>query len=295
MNVSIIIVNYNTYELTSECIESIFKHTFDICFEVIVVDNGSCDNSVSKLSKDSRIHLIKSSTNLGFGKANNLGLTFAKGKYIFLLNSDTLVLNNAVKIFYDFAESSPSTVGFIGCVLKNEYMMPIHSYSQFPSIFNMLINIFKIYIRIIGLVKVAEHIQKEDYSKLPASVDYITGADLFVKRSTIEKFGFFDPDFFMYFEETELQERYRKVGYSSIIIDGPLIIHREGGSFNNYVSYNKRLLFTRGMFIYFKKKYNLLNYIFFRLLFFLFIPIILFSSKYNVKNKFNLIKQIILK
>lgn len=85
MDVSIIIVNYNTKKLTSDCINSIYQYTTNINFEVIVVDNASNDGSVDLLKKDKRIILIESSQNLGFGRANNLGYTYATGKYIFLL------------------------------------------------------------------------------------------------------------------------------------------------------------------------------------------------------------------
>ena len=101
MDVSIIIVNYNTRQLTSNCIESIFKYTNGVSFEVILVDNASTDGSIDFFTNDERIIFISSKENLGFGRANNLGYKVAKGRYIFLLNSDTLLLNNAIKIFCD--------------------------------------------------------------------------------------------------------------------------------------------------------------------------------------------------
>lgn len=114
VSVSIIIVSYNTCRLTQNCINSIFKHTMDVDFEVIVVDNDSCDDSKEMLSADNRIVYIQSGGNLGFGRANNLGYTKAKGKYLFLLNSDTILKNNAVKLFYDIAENDSSEVGCWG-------------------------------------------------------------------------------------------------------------------------------------------------------------------------------------
>ena len=101
MDVSIIIVNYNTKELTAACINSIFQYTEGVEFEVILVDNASTDGSREFFRKDTRIILIESEINLGFGRANNLGYEYSHGKYVFLLNSDTYLLNNAVKIFYD--------------------------------------------------------------------------------------------------------------------------------------------------------------------------------------------------
>ncbi|UVV84289.1 glycosyltransferase [Bacteroides thetaiotaomicron] len=108
MDVSVIIVNYNTKALTKSCIESIFSETCGIEFEVILVDNASSDGSKELFQIDERIIFIESNVNLGFGKANNLGYKYATGKYIFLLNSDTLLKNNAIKLFFDFAEKNGS-------------------------------------------------------------------------------------------------------------------------------------------------------------------------------------------
>ena len=103
MDVSVIIVNYNTVELTKQCILSIYNQTKDVNFEIIVVDNNSEDNSVKIIENNfPQVILINNSDNIGFGRANNLGVEIAKGKYIFFLNSDTILLNNAIKIFVDY-------------------------------------------------------------------------------------------------------------------------------------------------------------------------------------------------
>lgn len=103
MDVSVIIVNYNTKQITLNCLESIFEHTKGIEFEVILVDNASSDGSVEAIEEYyPMVQVIKSEVNLGFGRANNLGVQMAKGEYLFLLNSDTLLLNNAISIFLYF-------------------------------------------------------------------------------------------------------------------------------------------------------------------------------------------------
>lgn len=100
MDVSIIIVNYNTKELTRNCLRSIFDQTKDVDFEVIVSDNGSTDGSIEMIRAEfPQVILIENNANLGFGAANNRGLKIARGKYVFYLNSDTVLLNNAVKLF----------------------------------------------------------------------------------------------------------------------------------------------------------------------------------------------------
>ena len=133
MNVSIIIVNYNTKKLLSDCLKSIYEQTKDLEFEVIVSDNGSTDGSIEMLKSDfPQVILIENNANLGFGTANNRGLSVAKGKYIFYLNSDTILKNNAVKYFFDFWENSPEPekIGGLGANLLNSAGETIHSYDK---------------------------------------------------------------------------------------------------------------------------------------------------------------------
>ena len=122
MDVSIIIVNYNTKQLLADCLNSIYEQTKDINFEVIVSDNGSKDGSIEMLKADfPQVILIENNANLGFGAANNRGLAIAKGKYIFYLNSDTILLNNAVKYFFDYFEENgdKENIGALGGNLLN--------------------------------------------------------------------------------------------------------------------------------------------------------------------------------
>ena len=98
MDVSIIIVNYNTKNLTLQCIDSIYEKTIGVSFEIIIVDNNSTDGSQELLSQDNRIVFVEAGENLGFGKANNLGVEKSNGKFIFFLNSDTILVNNAINI-----------------------------------------------------------------------------------------------------------------------------------------------------------------------------------------------------
>lgn len=229
MDVSIIIVNYNTKKLTSDCINSIYQYTTNINFEVIVVDNASNDGSVDLLKKDKRIILIESSQNLGFGRANNLGYTYATGKYIFLLNSDTILLNNAVKILFDYLDNVDNQIGCVGSLLLNREKQPMHSYGNFPNV-----RLFKRRVFSFVFPKIVKpwNYAPSPTDMYPKEVDYITGADIMIRKNIIEQYGLFDPDFFMFFEETEMQYRYAQAGYKRIIIDTPKIIHLAGGSGN---------------------------------------------------------------
>lgn len=231
MDVSIIIVNYNTKELTQNCIDSIFENTNGVSFEVILVDNASTDGSVELFEQEQRIQFIKSEKNLGFGKANNLGYKYAKGKYIFLLNSDTLLLNNAIKMFYDKMESIDGSIGCLGCLLENADHQYTHSYADFPRVSNSLYSLASPYFRLLGCKEwILDNPQLRANHQSFFQVEYITGADLFIRRSVIEECGLFDPDFFMYYEDPGMQHRYLRKGYKSYIIDTPKIIHLQGSS-----------------------------------------------------------------
>lgn len=231
MDVSIIIVNYNTKELLMNCISSIYQFTQHINFEIIVSDNGSTDGSIEMLETNfPQVILIKNNVNLGFGAANNRALSYATGKYIFYLNSDTILLNNAIKIFYDYWETCPQkdTLGALGCNLLDQNMNLTHSYGNFPSYQNEVIErlkqIPKLFIKKI-IFAVGQTYNKKNppiEKQYLGRVDYVTGADLFLKNNSYAQF---DERFFLYYEETDLQYKLKQDGFHSEIIAGPIIQH----------------------------------------------------------------------
>lgn len=254
MDVSVVIVNYNTRDLTVNCLNSLFAQTSGVLFEVIVVDNASTDGSVDIFENDRRIRFVKSSSNLGFGKANNLGYQYSSGKYVFFLNSDTILVNNALKLFYEKMESSSPHVGCLGCVLQDAQGNSVHSYADFPTMSNLLFDACPYLFKLLGL----KPMNMDDPSKLTQGsdfhrVDYVTGADLFVRRNVIEECGGFDPAFFMYYEDPEIQYRFSKAGYYSYISDAPKIIHLEGKSTVNGRSRYKRQISRRSKVLYLER------------------------------------------
>lgn len=229
MNVSIIIVNYNTKDLLISCLESINTYTQYLDYEIIVVDNGSKDGSKEYFTQRLDIKYMYSKENLGFGRANNIGAEQASGKYLLFLNSDVLLRNNAVKYFFDFAESSHEKLGALGCILTDIFGNNIHSYGPFITLKNEIKILFTKYLRFFK----DKNITNPSSIQSPLEVDYITGADLFVPRSVYIELGGFDPLFFMYCEETDWQKRMADNGYKRLIIPGPMIVHLEGGSDTN--------------------------------------------------------------
>ena len=133
IDVSIIIVNYNSFNLLIQCIDSLIKFTKAVSYEIIVVDNHSMEDLIDDvLSKYDEIKLIKNNENKGFGSANNLGLAIARGKYVLFLNNDTVFFENTIKKIYYFAESSHDPL-VVGCKLLNSDNSLQHSVFDFPS------------------------------------------------------------------------------------------------------------------------------------------------------------------
>lgn len=286
MDVSIIIVNYNTKKLLCDCLDSIKKHVSNLIYEIIVVDNDSQDGSMIFLEKYYPwVKLINSGGNLGFGRANNLGIDIAQGKYVFFLNSDTILLNNAVKIFFDYYEDSTDKLGALGGVLHDENGNINNSFGEFLSIKSELRYKWR---------KIKERINGKSYfyNDYIGNVDFICGADLFVCKNVLDEVGVFDPDFFMYYEETELQMRMAKSGYIRSIINGTNIIHLDGGSFSGEYkfNYNRFIMSQRSRHLYINKTMNIFQYVMFRIYQTFNIPFLIFEKRFTWKERLSAMK-----
>ncbi|MFR9641057.1 MAG: glycosyltransferase family 2 protein [Rikenellaceae bacterium] len=247
MDVSVIIVNYNTISLLVNCINSIYEKSKGLDLEIIVVDNNSSDDSRQILKdKFTDVNYLSLPENIGFGRANNEGVKIAKGRNIFFLNPDTILLNNAVKILSNELDKN-SDYGVVGGNLYNEKGRPCHSHMMyFPGILTELNTLSSGIIRRLFLSKNIEH----NYTDSKIEVAYITGADLMMPKDLFIKLGGFNPLFFMYYEETELCFRVKKNGCKIINIPTSKIAHLEGASFSSKISLARFERFHRGREIY---------------------------------------------
>lgn len=287
MDISVIIVNYNTCQLTKNCLDSIYEFTKDVFFEVIVVDNDSTDGSKEMLASYPGIVYIQSGKNLGFGKANNLGYKHSSGRYVLLLNSDTLLKNNAIAEFVWKFDKLRDSIGCVGSKLLTNEGGYNHSFQKFPTLKTEFVNLLELYLRPFNYR--GYHLNELDYiTNADFLVEYITGADLCIRKSVIERCGLFDPDFFMYFEETEMQYRYHQFGYSSCIIDTPKIVHLESAS-SKPKSFKNRYMFYTSNILYMKKCSSFIHYLLFRFIFFLRFPMF-FASYYTFSQSFQMLK-----
>lgn len=252
MQVSIIIVNYNTCRLLADCLASVYAQTHRVTFEVIVVDNGSTDGSEAFVTaRFPEVVWVNAGGNLGFGRANNLGAGRATGEYLFLLNSDTVLCNDAVSLFYDYAVSHRhERIGALGSWLLDAEGRPNASYGCFPTPSSEIAYL---------LGKMARHRRQDVAADL--DVDYVTGADMFVACDLFVRLGGFDPAIFMYYEETDLQRRMADEGYARRVIAGPRIIHLEGGSFGRKgLTFGRFAMAQRSYNYYLRKHYHGLRY-----------------------------------
>ncbi len=232
-NISIIIVNFNTSELLKKCLQSIYVSSGPICYETIVIDNNSKDDSCEMVqSQFPDVILIQNTTNTGFSYANNQGLQNAGGDYIFLLNPDTelfpdtlLTLKNFMDAVPDAGAAGPRT--FLDhartlevCTLK--LLTParvIAAFTQIPFPMRQ---------------QILEEIWKQDislwYCREPIPVEGIGGAGFFVRRSLITQLGGLDERFFMGYEDTDLAAGLRRIGKKIYIVPDAHLIHLFGQS-----------------------------------------------------------------
>lgn len=249
MDLSIIIVSYNTSQITKDCIESVTLslENSQTKYEIVAIDNDSSDDSVEQLkllkAKHKQIQLLENDKNIGFGPANNLGVRKSKGEYILLLNSDTVVLNDAVIKLLEFAHNNPKA-HFVGGKLLNKDMSPQASAAPFYSLPVVFAAIFL----------------KGDYWGLTRSsptatrkVGWVSGACILAKKEYFEKLGGFDESVFMYMEEVDLLYRAKKLGFNTYFCPHAQFIHI---GFASSGSRSKPIIQVFKGFLYLYKKHH---------------------------------------
>lgn len=228
MKLSIIIINYNTPEVTSNCLKSIEKYrkTFNFNFEIILIDNAPTIDYKFEFDFPQIVYL-RTEENIGFGRANNLGMKLAKGEFFLLLNSDTLLVDDSLNNCISYmSESKNASVGLVGSKLLNSDMSYQHSY--YPFVKNSLLSYFKANNPILNkLFKINQYFI-ERYE--PTQVGDISGAFMLLRKEVFEKTKGFDPDFFLYCEETEWCRNRISKNYKIVYLPDTRIIHLGGQS-----------------------------------------------------------------
>lgn len=224
MDLSIIIVTYNSNTDIERCLDSVIEHTKEIKYEVCVIDNSSTDNTVELVQKYvSQYSNIKclSAPNRGFNAGNNIGIKQTTGEYIALLNPDTILLNNAFKIILEGMNSIPN-VGVCGGSLFNLDMTPAMSHGSFPTL-------KETFLRATRLRNDSTYYLADNTKKVML-VDYPSGADFVFKRNLISQIGWLDEDYFLYFDETDYAFKIKQLGLKNYLFTEAKIIHAQGSS-----------------------------------------------------------------
>lgn len=256
MDLSIVIVNYNTRELVKKTLASIYKYEYNFSYEVFVVDNASSDGSKEMIRENfGRVMLIENDDNLGFAAANNIGIKKAKGRYILLLNSDTVVYESTFETMINFMEHNLE-VGAAGCkVVLPGGRLDKACKRNFPTPANALFNALKLD-RLFPDNKMfgdynLTYLDKDKTHEVEALV----GAFMLVRREVIEEIGLLDEDFFMYGEDLDWCYRIKQAGWKIIYYPETKIMHVKGGS--NKQKSNKIIYeFYRSMYLFYDKHYK---------------------------------------
>jgi GT2 family glycosyltransferase len=233
MDVSIIIINYNTCALTSDCVRSVIQFTKEIDYEIIVVDNASTNCSPEQfLIEFPHIKLIKSLINGGFAHGNNLGIEKAGGQYILLLNSDTILKENSIAKSLNFLRQHENA-GIAGCRMTYPDNIVQHTARKFRSISWELLDLFR-FIPMLMQYQKRSRLMLGKYFKCDENIecDWVNGAFFLFPRKILEQLPEkkLDDRFFMYGEDQLWCQQIKNLGYKVLFYAGTTIVHISSGS-----------------------------------------------------------------
>ncbi|MGG1514071.1 glycosyltransferase family 2 protein [Paenibacillus oryzisoli] len=255
MDLSILIVNYNTCELTLKALRSVFASKSSFTFEVILIDNASMDNSVLKIFAEyPYVHLIVNNENVGFARANNQGMEVARGRYVLLLNSDTEIQPDTLEIMLTLMENRPE-IGASGC----KVVLPDGSLDKackrgFPSpsaSFYYFFGLSKLFpkVKVFNQYQLGYLNSDEEYP-----VDCLVGAFMLVRSTTIQRVGMLDEQFFMYGDDIDWCYRIKEAGLINYYYPRTMILHHKRASWRKKPT--KMIYeFHRAMLVFHRKHY----------------------------------------
>jgi hypothetical protein len=254
MDVSIIVVNWNTRALLLDCLKSIYDTTTCLDIEVIVVDNGSQDGS-SKAVKDTfpQVKLIQNSENKGFARANNQALSIAAGRYVLLLNSDAVLTDGSLTGLVTFMDKTPDA-GISACQYLNRDGSKQNSFDNFPTLATELLN--KSLLKILFPKKYPS--KKKEYYE-PMEVDSTIGACMIVRKEAIKQVGMLDEDYFFFMEETDWCFRMHEAEWKIYHLPHIKVYHLQGQSKEKSPS-KAWIEYYRSSYIFFKKYRSIFSY-----------------------------------
>jgi len=247
MDISFIIVNWNTKDLLRACLGSILE-TMETSFayEMIVIDNASADGSLAMLEEEyPQVKTIANKENRGFGAANNQGFAVMQGKYALLMNTDAVLTAGAVKKLWDFAEANPLSAIICGQLLNADGSKQ-NSIASFPTLTTLAAN-----------TSLMEYLFPDRYPSKryehtgPLEVESAIGACMMIRKKALDEVSYFDERYFFFFEETDLAYAMKRAGWRIYQVPDALIYHLQGQSIGHNAK--SRIEFYRSRYQFLRK------------------------------------------
>lgn len=261
IDLTFIIVNWNTRYLLTNCINSIYSTVAGFHYQIYMIDNGSNDDSVSVVRNQfSDVKIIENSENKGFAAAVNQALGENLARYTVLLNTDSVLQKGAIHTLYTFMEQHGDS-GMVGAQLIKPDGTRQHSYDNYPTLATELFN--KSFLRIFFPHK---YPSKKQVLNQPVEVESVIGACLMVRNETVKQVGRLDENYFFFLEETDWCYRIRKAGWKIYHVPDAKVIHI-GGESKKMAPWQAQVEYCRSLYIFFKKNRSGLSYIVLRILY----------------------------
>jgi len=255
INVSILIVNYNSHEHTKKCLDSIYKHTKNIIFDIHILDNNSRETGFEKIEsyKEENIYTYRSESNMGFGKGINFLSDKARGEYLLFLNPDTYFNSNTIDELYSFALTKDD-IGICSPAILNGDGSLNYNFNYFPDFIWEVYELFGLGYGI-RLKKLSRTINLYKSKRETIKIDWMTGACIFIKKDLFLEVGRFDERFYLYYEDVDLQKRLKKSGKCNYCLPYLEVYHiSNASSMSDREVYYTNLL--KSKLLYFSKYYS---------------------------------------
>lgn len=254
MDVSIVIVNWNTRELLLNCLSSVYATADGLDVEIFVVDNGSEDGSSGAVQKEfPGVTIIQNTVNRGFAQANNQALARATGRYFLLLNSDAVLTEGSLHGLVSFMDSTPGA-GIAACQYIDTDGSRQNSFDNFPTLATELFNK-----SILKTVFPARYPGKRRVYREPLAVDSVIGACMLVRAEAVRKVGGLDEDYFFFLEETDWCFRMRSAGWLVYHLPHISVYHLQGKS-KEKSPVRAWIEYYRSLYLFFKKNRSAMSY-----------------------------------
>lgn len=255
MDLSIIIVNFNSGNWLKTCLASLRNHLSDISYEICIVDNASTDPSLDCITDFSKIQVIRNAANYGFANAVNAGLLATSGEFILWLNPDAELLNGGVREILDYLKSHHETAIVGPKILNPDHSVQL-SCRRFPNFSTAFFNRYSFLTKLFPKNPYSQRYlgSNLDHSKTQ-KVDWVSGACLFHSRRLIAEIGILDERFFMYCEDVDFCKRAQKAGKDVVFHPAAVFQHQIGVSSRQI---HRRLIYERhkSIWIYYKKHFK---------------------------------------